>query len=437
MKKLMLIAALAVISTSAFAQKTEEATQKAVAAAQAACNDAKKATKLATWMNAAKVNLEAYIAPQGVGMVGVGRAEITMLLNGKKPVETVTRTVAGKEYLVDVFTNADYYYQNDILQFIITTRPYVENALETALGAYAKAVELDIKGSKTKEIADGINKIATYYQNEALNAYNFGEHAQSSVLFQKSFEAAATAPLSRIDTSVIYNAGLTAFMAGDMPRTEGLMKECLKYNYYEKGDVFAKLADCQKAQKDTVACKQTLEMGFEKCPENQGILVGLINLYLDTNDNPEKLFSLLDVAKKNEPNNASLYYVEGNIRKQLGQHEEAVAAYDKCAEVNPEYEYGFIGKGILYSEQADQISQKAEREFNDAKYQILVEQYNDVLGKAIESFETAFGITKDNQLKLNLASYLKSWLYRFRDKDDAHKEAYEKYNEIVKTGEIK
>lgn len=437
MKKLMLIAALAVVSTAAFAQKTEEASQKAVAAAQAACNDAKKATKLATWMNAAKVNLEAYIAPQGVGMVGVGRAEITMLLNDKKPVETVTRTVAEKEYLVDVFTNADYYYQNDILQFIVTTRPYVENALETALNAYSKATELDVKGAKTKEIMDGINKISTYYQNEALNAYNFREYAQSSALFQKAFEAAITAPLSKIDTSIIYNAGLTAFMAGDMPRTEVMMKECLKYNYYEKGEVFAKLAECQKAQKDTIACKQTLEAGFEKCPENQGILVGLINLYLDTKDDPEKLFSLLDVAKKNEPNNASLYYVEGNIRKQLGQFDEAAAAYDKCAEVNPAYEYGFIGKGLLYAEQADKIGEKAEREFNDAKYQILVEQFNEVLDKAIGSFETAFGITKDNQLKLSLASYLKSWLYRLRDKDDAHKAAYEKYDEIVKTGEIK
>lgn len=437
MKKSILIVALAMISTVAFAQKTEEAAQKAVAAAQAACNDAKKGTKLATWMNAAKVNLEAYIAPQGVGMVGVGRAETSMLLNGKKPVETVTRTLAGKEYLVDVFTNADYYYQNDILQFIVTTRPYVENALETALNAYIKASELDVKGSKTKEISEGIDKIATYYQNEALNAYNFEDYAKSSEKFQKAASAAATAPLSRVDTSIIYNAGLTAFMAGNVSVAEEKMKECISYNYYEDGDVFAKLAESQKAQKDTLACKQTLESGFEKCPENQGILVGLINLYLETKDNPEKLFSLLDVAKKNEPNNASLYYVEGNIRKELGQAEEAIAAYDKCAAVNPEYEYGFIGKGIIYSEQAEQISQKAEREFDDAKYQALVEQYNDVLGYAISSFENAFNLTKDNQLKVNLAGYLKSWLYRFRDKDEAHKAAYEKYDEIVKTGEAK
>lgn len=437
MKKLMLIAALAVISTSAFAQKTEEATQKAVAAAQAACNDAKKATKLATWMNAAKVNLEAYIAPQGVGMVGVGRAETSMLLNGKKPVETVTRTIAGKEYLVDVFTNADYYYQNDILQFIVTTRPYVENTLETALNAYSKATELDVKGAKTKEIMDGINKISTYYQNEAINAYNFEDYAKSSEKFQKAFEAAATAPLSKIDTSIIYNAGLTAFMAGDMPRTEKMMKECLKYNYYEKGDVFAKLAECQKAQKDTIACKQTLEAGFEKCPENQGILVGLINLYLDSKDDIEKLFSLLDVAKKNEPNNASLYYVEGNIRKELGQAEEAIAAYDKCAEVNPKYEFGYVGKGIMFYEKAEKIKQKAETEFDDKKYNALVEEYDDNLAKSIEEFEKAFNITEDQKMKVGIADYLKAMLFRFRDKDDAHKAAYEKYNEIVKTGEIK
>lgn len=203
-------------------------------------------------------------------------------------------------------------------------------------------------------------------------------------------------------------------------------------NYIEGGEVYAKLADCEKALGDTLACKKVLEEGFAKCPDNQGILVGLINLYLDTNDDPEKLFSLLDVAKKNEPNNASLYYVEGNIRKQLGQIEEALAAYGKCAEVNPSYEYGFIGQGLLHWEQAVKIQEEAEKEFNDRKYQALVEKFDAELQAAIPCFESAFELTQANEVKVSLADYLKNIFFRFRDKSDAYMDSYNKYNNFVK-----
>lgn len=433
MKKIMILLALLSAMQIANAQKSAEAVNKAINAAKAACNDPKKAAKVGTWLSLAKASEEAYTAPQLQGLVGSGRNEVQMLNGNAKVLSTSEETLNGTNYIVDHYASCDYYYSEaQVLQMIVVTTPYVENPLETALYAYENASKNDPKGSKTKDIREGIKKVAEFYQNDAISAYQMGKLEAASELFQKSADARATSPLSEIDSASVYNSGLTAFMAGNYEAAKAKMQACVKIDYLESGEVYAKLAESYKKLGDTLACKNTLEEGFAKCPDNQGILVGLINLYLDTNDDPEKLFSLLDIAKKNEPTNASLYYVEGNIRKQLGQNEKAYEAYEKCAQVNPAYEFGYIGSGLLHWETAVKIQEEAEKEFNDRKYQALVEKFDAELEAAIPCFEKAFDTTVENATKVALAEYLKNIYFRFRDKDASYQAAYDKYNSIVK-----
>ncbi|MCQ2173209.1 MAG: tetratricopeptide repeat protein, partial [Bacteroidales bacterium] len=136
-------------------------------------------------------------------------------------------------------------------------------------------------------------------------------------------------------------------------------------------------------------------------------------------------------AKKNEPNNASLYYVEGNIRSQLGDAEKAIAAYKECSTIDPNYEYGYIGEGILYYNQAIDLQDKAQAELDDAKYMALVQEFEVVLKKCIEPFEKAFEVSKDDSVKSTIAEYLKNTYFRFRDQDDSYQKGYEKYNEYI------
>lgn len=433
MKRILVLIALVASVQLANAQKSADAIKKAVTSAQAACNDEKKAAKPATWLGLAKAATEAYTAPQLNGWAGAGRQELQMVMSGIKPVSTEEVVLNGTAYSVDVYPSCKYYYNEaGVLQIIEVTTPYVEDALAIAVNAYENAAKVDPKATKTKDICAGLEKVAEYYQNDAYTAYTLGDLNKASQYFQKSADASMTSPLCKLDTAAIYNSGLTAFMAGNLAVAKAKMEECIKYGYYEKGEAFAKLAECEKAQGDTVKCKVVLEEGFAKCPDNQGILVGLINLYLDTNDDPEKLFKLLDIAKVNEPNNASLYYVEGNIRKQLGQKDEALAAYAKCAEVNPEYEFGYVASGLLYWDEAVKIQEEAEKEFNDRKYQALVEKFDAALQNAIPCFETAFNVSKDKGVRVSLADYLKNIFFRFRDKGDEYQANYEKYNNFVK-----
>ena len=177
--------------------------------------------------------------------------------------------------------------------------------------------------------------------------------------------------------------------------------------------------------------KNILENAFTKYPQSQGILIGLINYYMASGENTDRLFNLIADAKKNEPNNASLYYVEGQINEKLGKFEEASKAYDECVEINPNYAYGYVGKGILYYNKAIEIQEAANNEMDDAKWAKLVEEFEATLKGCVDPFIKAYEKVEDASVKPQIAEYIKNACYRFSSNDEQYKALYEKYAEAA------
>lgn len=438
MKRILIALAVLLAVQVADAQtKSPEAAKKAVESAEAASKDAKKATKVATWLKLASSYMDAYNAPAGSAWLGASKQELQLIMGNDRPV-SVEEVVLGTDQLIkETYSNKEFYFSPaGQLVLINVTQPVVEDALGGALEAYKKAYEVDAKQSKTKDIVTGLSTIAQKYLDEGMNSYTFGDLVKASQLFEKAVEASATAPLSKVDTTALYNAGYTAWAVKDYERAKNFFEQCLAANYYyEGGEVYAKLGDVYTNLGDAKKGAELIEQGFVKFPQSQSILIGLINYYMTSGENADRLFVLIDEAKKNEPNNASLYYVEGNIYKELKNYEKAVESYMKCAEINPEYEFGFIGAGILYYERAVELSEQASNEFDDKKYNALVEQFEQALLDALEPFEKAYNVTKDNTLKVSIAEYLKNIYYRNISKGAEYEAAYNKYNEVVKTGQ--
>ena len=430
MKKILLaLAMFAAIQVADAQVKSAADVKKSVEAAEAATQNVKKAVKTATWLKLGQEYVKAYDAPTGNILPGSNKTELTLMMGSEKPVSSEEVTVNNEKYTKDVYADKNLYFnQNGQLVIIEVTKPVYEDALERAVKAYQKAYELDEKHAKDKDVAAAFDNISQKYVTEAFNKYTFGDVATASKLFEKAADVEALAPLSKIDTSVIYNAGFTAMAAKDNERALKFFKRCYDLGYYyEGGEVFARLAEV-----DTLNTKSYLEEGFSKFPQSQSILIGLINYYLKSNESTDRLFELLDKAKANEPNNASLYYVEGNIRAQLGQIDKAVVAYEECAKINPEYEYGFIGEGTMFYNRAIELQTKAQEEIDDAKYMALVKEFEESLKSCIAPFEKAFEITKDANIKAGIASYLKNAFYRFREESAENQTKYEKYAEIAK-----
>ncbi len=426
MKKILL--ALAVLASMQVANaqvKSAADAKKAVEAAEAAASNEKKAIKTATWIKLGQEYVKAYDAPTGNIIPGSSKTELALMMGSEKPVSTEAVEIQGTPYTKEVYADKNLYFNaNGQLAVIEVTKPVYADALEKAIAAYQKAYDLDASHAKSKDIAAAFDLIGQKYNTEAYNRYTLGDLASASKYFEKAAEVEALAPLSKIDTTSIYNAGFTAWATKDMSKAKELFEKCYNLGYYyEGGEVFAKLADV-----DTLNTKKYLEEGFEKFPQSQSILIGLINYYLKSNESTDRLFELLDKAKANEPNNASLFYVEGNIRSQLGDTENAVKAYRKCAEINPEYEYGFIGEGTMYYNKAIEVQTKAQDELDDTKYMALVKEFEEDLKACIPAFEKAFEVTKSEQVKAGVAEYLKNAYYRFRDEGADYKAGYEKYS---------
>ena len=438
MKRILIALAVLLSVQVADAQtKSPEAAKKAVESAEAASKDAKKAAKVATWTKLASAYMDAYNAPAGNAWIGASKQELQLIMGNDKPLSTENVVMGGEQLVKEVYANKEFYFSPaGQLVMINVTKPVVENALAGAVEAYKKAYEVDVKQTKVKDIAAGLGAIAQKYLDEGMNVYTFGDLAGASKFFELAAEASATAPLSKVDTTALYNAGYTAWAVKDYERAKNFFEKCLDANYYyEGGEVYAKLGDVYANLGDAKKGAETLEQGFVKFPQSQSILIGLINYYMTSGDNADRLFVLIDEAKKNEPENASLYYVEGNIYKELKDNENALKSYMQCADINPEYEFGFIGAGILYYELAIEIQEKAQNELDDRKYNALVEEFEQTLKNAIDPFEKAYNVSKDNDLKVNIAEYLKNIYYRFSSVSPEFEAGYKKYDEVVKSGQ--
>ena len=446
MKRFLIALAVLLAVQVADAQvKTPDAAKNALNKAVAASQDAKKATKVATWLKLATSYMDAYSAPAGAAWIGATKQDLALVMPGVQPLSSAQVDLGGEPCIKEVYEDKEFYFnQAGQLILINVTKPVVEDALWNAREAYVKAYEVDVKKSKVKDITEGLENIAKKLFDDGMNEYTLGNLETSCNLLGKAAEASATAPLSKVDTTALYNAGYIAWSLKDYNTAKKFFESCLAAEYYyTEGEVFARLSDVYSNLGDDAAAGKILEDGFVKFPQSQSILIGLINYYMTKSENPNRLFELITLAKKNEPNNPSLPYVEGNIFVELRKADpenaetyvaKACEAYDSCAAVDPNYEYGYIGKGIMYYNIAIELQEAAAAELDDAKWVQLNKQFTVALKNALEPFEKAYNTSKDESLKVNIAEYLKNIYYRFSSDGPEWEEGYNKYNEVVKTG---
>ena len=431
MKKLFVVLALAGSLQVAFAQKPAAEMQKNVDKALAATKDAKKAAKPATWAKLAEAYMAAYNNPTANVTLGIDKTTFTMM-NKEKPISTSPVQIEGQTYEKMQFANYDAYF-NAAGMLVITnvTHPSVEgDLLGEAVKAYAKAYEL---GEKAEKVDPKLQEIATKYYEEAYSAYQLGDMKKAALLFKGAADASLTPPCSVPNYDAAYNAGFVATAAKEYDLAEEYFNLCLKNDYTSEGNIYANLSQCSLAKADTLAAKNYLATGLTKYPDNESILTSLINLYLQTNEDPEKIVELLDEAKKVMPNNPSLYYVEGNIYVGVKNYEKAIAAYDKALGVDPNYDFAYYGKGNVALKKAEDLI--AERDALDVrewkKYDELNDQVIETYKTAVEPFEKCYEISKNDAVKASAADFLKRLCFTLRNVDPKYQEGYDKWKVIV------
>lgn len=419
----------------AFAQKPAAEMQKNVDKALEATKDAKKGAKPATWMKLAEAYMAAYNNPVTNITMGIDKATFQMM-NKEKPLSVSNVTIEGQPFEKMEFSNVDVYFNPaGLLAIINVTHPSIEgDALCEAAKAYTKAYEL---GEKAEKVDPKLQEIANKYYEDAYCAYQLGNMAKASDLFKGAADVSMMAPCSAPNYDAAYNAAFTAVAAQNYDRAEEYFNLCLKNGYTSDGNIYANLSQCALAKADTLAAKNYLATGLTQFPENESVLTSLINLYLQTNEDPEKIVELLDEAKKVMPDNPSLYYVEGNIYVGVKNYDKAVAAYDKALEIQPAYDFAYYGKGNVALKKAEDLI--AERDALDVrewkKYDELNEQVTEVYKGAVEPFEKCYEVSQNAAVKASAADFLKRLCFTLRNVDPQYQEGYDKWSKIVDAAE--
>ncbi len=394
----------------------------------------KRADKAVTWIRYAQALTKAYVHPTQNLWAGLSSLEARVILKDQRALSTEYKTVQGEEYEVVSYEDKDLYYNTEgKLTFWVITKPVIEDVdlLDEAFKAYKKAAELDTKGSSKSDIQEGLTTIANNHINDAMASYTLGNFSVASQKFEESFYAASHPALNTVDTTIVYYAGLTALMDRNHERAVRFFSQCLEMDYESSGDTYANLAESYKQMGNIDKSKELLSLGFTKYPDSQSILVALINIYLESNDDPNKVLEFIHRAQDNEPNNPSLYYAEGNVLKGLGKLDEALAMYEKSTQIDPGFFFGFFQMGQTYYDRAVDIQTAASDELDDNKYLKLVEELDETLESAIAPFEKSFELIEDAEIKTVVIEYLKNIYFRLRTKSPEYEAAYEKYNNMV------
>ena len=435
MKKLVFALALVCSLQLAYAQKPDAEMQKGVEKALEAANDAKKAAKPATWTKLAEAYMKAYTNPTASITPGIDKNTFGMM-NKEKPQSTAQVEVGGQPFEKWVLSHVNVYFNAaGVLAIVEVTKPSVAgDLLGEAAKAYAKSFEL---GAKDKDVAPKMKEIADAYYNDGFTAYQLGDMAKASDCFKGAFEVSVTAPSPEVNNDAAYNAAFTAMQVKNYERANHYYQKCLENGFFSDGNVYANLSECALAQKDTLGAKNFLATGLTSYPDNAAILTNLINLYLQTNEDPAKIVELLDEAKKAMPDNPSLYYVEGNIYTGIKDFDKAIEAYDKGLAINDKYDMCYYGKANVALKKGEAIVEEMNaldvREWK--KYDELAAKLTQEYIGAIEPFEKCYEVSSIPEVKAAAADFLKRLNFQLRNVDPKYQEAYEKWNGIVGSAE--
>ena len=178
-------------------------------------------------------------------------------------------------------------------------------------------------------------------------------------------------------------------------------------------------------------------------PENQQIMIGVINSYISAGKDPREIMPLLNKAQEAQPTNASLFYAEGNLYEKLYEagdkevkdnYNSAEKCYKKSIEIDSKYFLGYysiaaliFNEGVYYNEQANKVPPSKNDE-----YERLIKIANGYFTSALPYFNTAYEL---NPTEKSVVQALKDINFRFRNDSEEYKQNADKFKEILESME--
>lgn len=297
--------------------------------------------------------------------------------------------------------------------------------LTEAVNSYKKALELDTKNRFAKSVKIKLTLLNNDLTNQAVDAFNQEDYNKALKSFEQILDVQSLPVIKAdnpnlIDTVFIFNAGLAAFNAENYPKAIQYYTEAAKHNY-NGGRTYQLLSKSYLENKDTVNAISVLQDAFEKYPTDNGVLVEMINIYLITNKTEEAM-KYLEMAIKQDPQNATFYFAQGTLFDRLEKLDAAITSYEKAIEFNKEYFDAYYNLGALYYNQGVKqldLANKVPANEND-RYEAELKKADVWFEKSLPLMEKCNELKPDDSFTLES---LKNLYYRLKFID--------KYNQIL------
>ena len=352
--------------------------------------DPKKNIKAKTWTSRAQLLIDIFNIHNDIIRKGMDQNQVKIFLKEPKTVETIQEGVDNVE--IYHYDRVDLKFINGVLENWTETQKIHPDPLGEATKAVDEAVKVNTDSKADDDIVTVIKNLKVAYETAAILDYENKDFKSSHANFIKLLDLNKQ-PLMKniVDTVDIYYAGRAAFENKDFTEANRLFEEAAANNY---NDPFLYVFRKQSyfASGDTASGVRVINEGFNKYPNDQSIMIELINYYLVSNQAEEAL-RLLGIAKANDPKNVSYTFAEGTLYEKMGRIDDAENSYKTCIEMEPEFINGIYNLAVLYYNKAVNIYEEASKISDNAVFEKKQQEGDEMLKKCIPYMERTTKVT--------------------------------------------
>ncbi|MFM7729583.1 MAG: tetratricopeptide repeat protein, partial [Flavobacteriales bacterium] len=176
-------------------------------------------------------------------------------------------------------------------------------------------------------------------------------------------------------------------------------------NDFEVLSCYTEIYLIQKKNNDPAA-RESLSKARSLFPNDSGLLIEELNLFIDAQDFAGAIKLLEDLTSK-EPTNDMYWSVAGNIYEKLGDQAKSVNAYEKALSINQQSFDANFGMGVNYFNMSETKRVECDKiqptPANQAKLDACKAEKKNLQNESLKFFEAAYAINPaDRELLQNL-----------------------------------
>jgi tetratricopeptide (TPR) repeat protein len=272
-----------------------------------------------------------------------------------------------------------WYYRGLIYQGMYKNEKYGNldpQPLQKAYEYYDKSLEINPKSEYTDDIKQRKAVIANQIFTTGVEQFN----AKNYTAALESFEGVLK--ISPGDTLSLLNAAYSAERSGNSEKAKQYYNQLIDQKF-DDAKIYLFLSKIYKAEKDSAKALSVVQMGRQRFPADNNLVIEELNFYLYSGKSKEAL-DPLNLAISKDDQNPNLYFARGSIYDKLGDAEKAKTDYEKAIALKPDYFDATYNLGAMYFNTGAELANKA-----NAIPPAKVKEYDEAKAKADAKFKEA------------------------------------------------